>query len=350
MTDDLHGDDYARGAAHDFAVNVSADAFAPWLRHAIALGVERIGRYPDATAATAAVALRHRRDPHDALVLNGAAEAFTLLAHALRPRHAVVVHPSFTEPERALRGAGLRPDRVVLAEPFALDPGAVPADADLVVVGNPTNPTGVLHGHELLAGLCRTGRTTVVDEAFMDFVPGQVESLAARADLPGLVVIRSLTKVLGVPGVRAGYLLAEASDAHRLRQAAPRWSVNAIALAVIEAAAEHPEHIERQAAITAERRAALGDRLRRIPGVRPHPGNANFLLLELGDAVAVHRRLLDEHGIATRPCWPFPGLDERHLRIAVRGNPLDAAFAEALGAICARSASGRWRAPARLRR
>ena len=142
------------------------------------------------------------------LLTSGAAEAFVLLARVLRPAHAVVVHPGFTEPEAALRAAGHEVDRLVLAPPYVLDLADVPDSADLVVVGNPTNPTGVVH--EDLAALCREGRTVVVDEAFADAVPGEPHSLAARADLPGLVVVRSLTKTWALAGLRVGYLLAPA--------------------------------------------------------------------------------------------------------------------------------------------
>jgi histidinol-phosphate aminotransferase len=351
---ELHGDDYAREAPRDFAVNVCTDPHPRWLREALAGGVQRAGSYPDPTAASAAAAARHARTPDEVVALNGAVEGFSLIAQALRPRRPVIVHPAFTEPERALREAGLPPQHAILPEPFELDPAAVPDEADLVVVGNPTNPTGVLHPRDALAVLCRPGRTTVVDEAFMDFVPGQEATLAPPRwpdePLPGLIVVRSLTKVLGVPGIRAGYLIAEPDIARRLRRAAPKWSVNSIALSVIEAAARHPDHFDRAAAITGQRRDALGQRLEAIQGVRVHPGRANFLLLELRDAAAVHRRLRDEHGIATRPCWQFPGLDERHLRIAVRGDPLDEELAAALLAICARPASARSPAPAPPRR
>jgi histidinol-phosphate aminotransferase len=352
MSEELHGDDYARGARHDFAVNVSADAHPPWLTAAIADGVTRLGSYPDATAATAATARRHGREPDEVLVLNGAAQAFSLLAHGLRPRQPLVVHPAFSEPERALRDAGLAPGRLVLERPFELDPQAVPEDADLVVVGNPTNPTGVLHPRERLSALCRPGRTTVIDEAFIDYVPGEPETLAGERELPGLVVIRSLTKTLGVPGVRAGYLLGAAPVVQRLRDAAPKWSVNAVALAVIEAAAQRRDSIQSQATLTVARREALARALASIPGVRVHPGSANFLLLELDDAVAVHERLLAAHGIATRPCWGFPGLDKRHLRVAVRGEPLDSELIAAIRSCLSAGprASGRSRAPARSRR
>ena len=94
------------------------------------------------------------------------------------------MHPSFTEPEVALRAARRPPRRVVLDAPWELRAADVPDDADLVVVGNPTNPTGVLHPRHELAALCRPGRVTLVDESFMDFVPGEPETLAAQRELP----------------------------------------------------------------------------------------------------------------------------------------------------------------------
>jgi histidinol-phosphate aminotransferase len=192
----------------------------------------------------------------------------------------------------------------------------------------------------------------VIDEAFIDYVPGEPETLAGDRELPGLVVIRSLTKTLGVPGVRAGYLLGGAPLVQRLRDAAPKWSVNAVALAVIEAAAARRDSIDSQAKLTVARREALARALAATPGVFVHPGSANFLLLEFDDAVAVHARLLAAHGIATRPCWGFPGLDQRHLRVAVRGEPLDSKLIAAIRASvsAAPRASDRSRAPAQPRR
>src|SRR5262249_56155334 len=96
-------------------------------------------------------------------------QAFVLLAQALRgARRPVVVHPQFTEPEAALRHAGHQVERVLLRaeDGFRLDPALVPDDADLVFVGNPTNPTSVLHPAEEIAKLSRPGRVTVVAEAF----------------------------------------------------------------------------------------------------------------------------------------------------------------------------------------
>jgi histidinol-phosphate aminotransferase len=336
MTDlHLHGDELARGARDNLAVNVVAGGPPPWLRSALAGALDDLGAYPDEAAATASVAERHRRDPKEVVLLNGATQAFWLAA-ALAPRRPVCVHPSFTEPDVALRAARRPPRHAILEAPWALAPRDIPEDADLVVVGNPTNPTGVLHPRATLAALCRPGRVTLVDESFMDFVPGEPETLAAERALPGLVVLRSLTKLHAIPGLRAGYLLAPAPLAARLRAQRPGWSVNALALAAIAAIAARPEHAAAVARDTAQRRADLTERLQELPGATVHPSAANFVLVDLPGGGAAAERLR-EQGIAIRPCASFPGLTADHLRLTVRD---PATHARVVGALADRKIRG----------
>src|SRR5271156_2599890 len=131
-----------------------------------------------------------RRADDEVALLAGAAEGFALLPN-LRPTLAAVIAPSFTEPDVALRAAGVPVHHVVLHPPFGLAGVQVPDKADLVVVGNPTNPTGVVHTREHILSLRRPGRIVVVDEAFADAVPGEPESLADQP-LPDVLVLRSL--------------------------------------------------------------------------------------------------------------------------------------------------------------
>ena len=334
----LHGDELARGARDDLAVNVLAGGPPPWLRAAVAGALGDLGAYPDEAAALAAVAERHGRSADEVVLLNGASQAFWLAA-ALGPRRPVCVHPSFTEPEVALRAARRPPRRVVLDAPWELHAADVPDDADLVVVGNPTNPTGVLHSRRELAALCRPGRDTLVDESVMDFVPGEPETLAAERELPGLVVARSLTKLHAIPGLRAGYLLAPVPLAARLRAQRPAWSVNALALAAIRAIAIRPGHAAAIALETARQRADLIAALIEVPGAMVHPAAANFVLVELhhGGAVA---QALREQGIAVRPCASFPGLTADHLRLTVRDPDAHERVAAALRGALSPSRSG----------
>ncbi|HJT92541.1 MAG TPA: hypothetical protein VJ777_11440, partial [Mycobacterium sp.] len=134
----------------DFAVNVRAAHPPSWLVDRLAARMTDLGRYPstiDEQRAVAAVATRHGRRADEVVLLAGAAEGFALLPN-LRPRMAALIAPSFTEPEAALAAVGVPLAHVVLAPPFDLDGAAVPDEADLVVVGNPTNPTSVLHTRE----------------------------------------------------------------------------------------------------------------------------------------------------------------------------------------------------------
>jgi histidinol-phosphate aminotransferase len=305
----------------DLAVNVRLPRPPDWLRARLHAALDGLAAYPRLDAAVTAVARRHGRYPDEVLLTNGAAEAFTLIARARRPWLAVCVHPSFTAPEAALRDAGHEVARVLLAPPFTLAPGDVPAAADLVVVGNPTNPTARLHPVTVLEQLARPGRVLVVDEAFADAVPGEPASLSARRDLPGVLVVRSLTKAWGLAGLRVGYVLGEPAVLAELAQAQPPWPVNGLALAALESCStpEAVAWVERQAVAAAVWRQALAAALDALPGVEVAAGGqAPFLLVRVANGPAVRQRLRGL-GIAVRRGDTFPGLGDQWLRIAVVG-------------------------------
>ncbi|MGQ4365567.1 Rv2231c family pyridoxal phosphate-dependent protein CobC [Streptomyces sp. SAS_272] len=334
-----HGDAETRddgSALVDLAVNVRADTPPRWLLERVAASLDGLAAYPDGRAARAAVATRHGLPVERVLLTAGAAEAFVLLARALRVRRPVVVHPQFTEPEAALRDAGHQVGRVLLRarDGFRLDPGAVPDDADLVVIGNPTNPTSVLHPADTVRRLARAGRTLVVDEAFMDAVPGEREALAERTDVPGLVVLRSLTKTWGLAGLRIGYVLAAPETIAELERAQPLWPVSTPALAAAQACVE-PRALA-EAAQAAHRIAA--DRAHLVAGLEEFasdglrvagPAEGPFVLVRLPRAAAV-RRQLRVLGFAVRRGDTFPGLDEEWLRLAVRDRATVNRFLQAL--------------------
>jgi histidinol-phosphate aminotransferase len=227
------------------------------------------------------------------------------------------VHPSFTEPEAALRAAGAEVAHVA-RDPsgWTFDPDAVPAGAEVVVLGSPNNPTGGLAPPAAVRALLRPGRVVVLDESFMDFVADPTASLAA-ARLPGLVVVRSLTKLWSLAGVRAGYALGPPDLIARLAAHRQPWSVNALACAAIAACAADTDTPRAVASAVAAKRARLLAGLAALPGVTAWPSAANFVLLALEDGPAVVARLRAA-GVAVRPAGSFPGLDERHLRVAVR--------------------------------
>jgi histidinol-phosphate aminotransferase len=221
------------------------------------------------------------------------------------------------------------------ADGHRLHPADVPAGADLVVIGNPTNPTGVLHPAAAIRALARPGRVLVVDEAFADAWPGEPESLASDVGVPGLLVFRSLTKTWALAGLRAGYALGAPELLAQLAHQRPPWPVSTLALEAVNACsepaavAEAHRAAERLVALQSDQAAALAA----LPGVTVLPSRASYLLLRLpaghGERV---RTALRAAGIAVRRGDTFPGLGPDHLRVAVRPAPQVALLVDALAA------------------
>ena len=314
-----HGDQAAEPGMLDFAVNVRHARPPVWLTERLAARLTDLARYPsrdDERAAVQAVAARHGRGPDEVALLAGAAEGFALLPN-LRPTLAAVIAPSFTEPDVALTTAGVEVRHVVLDPPFGLAGVRVPDTADLVLVGNPTNPTSVLHTREQILALRRPGRIVVVDEAFADSVPGEPESLAGES-LPDVLVLRSLTKTWSLAGLRVGYALGAPDVLARLTATRPHWPLGTLQLTAVAACCA-PEAVADAAADArrlAAMRAAMVSGLRAV-GAELVDGRAPFVLFAVGDA-ELTRKHLHTNGIAVRRCDTFVGLDGPYLRAAVR--------------------------------
>lgn len=339
MNHDLwhHGDKDLAPGLIDFAVNVRQPHTPAWLVDAITRRADWAA-YPDLEPARQAIAAHHGVDSAMVLPTAGAAEAFTLIARAILGP-SLIVHPQFTEPEAALLAANRTPARHLLEpageRPFTLDPAVVPA-ADLIVVGNPTNPTGVLHARQHLTAL--DARVLVVDEAFMDTIPGEPESLIAP-EMPGRLVLRSLTKTWALAGIRVGYVVGEPSLIRDLARQQPPWSVStpAVAATIACLAPEAQTEARRLAREGSAARADLAERLADA-GFAVVWGEAPFVLVDiapvLGPEAEAPRRRLAELGFAVRRGDTFPGLGPTWLRLSARSPELHARLVDALVQAC----------------
>jgi len=298
----------------DFSANVNPER-PPGTAEVYESAFDAVGRYPDdgypsfRGAAAGAVGC----DPAQVVPTAGGLEAVRLAVETTVSAgdSVLVPAPSFGEYAREVRLQG--------AEPSFVAPGAVldadPAAHALAVVCNPNNPTGGAYDDAALrdfAARCRAaGTPLLVDEAFLGFT--ERPSLAG-AD--GVVVARSLTKLYGTPGLRAGFAVATGGLLDRLATARRAWTLGAPAAAVgthclrqAEFAAATRERVERER----ERlRAALGERFEVRPSAAP------FLLVDVGDRdVGSLVAALRERGVAVRDATTFRGLDS-HVRVAVR--------------------------------
>ncbi|WP_181691957.1 threonine-phosphate decarboxylase CobD [Natronomonas sp. LN261] len=219
--------------------------------------------------------------------------------------------PSFGEYAREVRLAG--GEAVVVPHDAILERD--PSGYAMAIVCTPNNPTGECPPEPALrsfADRCEaSGTVLLADEAFLGFTDRR--SLAGH---PAVVVARSLTKLFGLPGLRAGFAVADGEVGERLRAARPAWSVGGPAAAV-------GAHVMRDSSFveaTRRRVETERDRLRaglEARGFDVHPSIAPFVLCDVGKAPAGVLSACRDRGVVLRDATTFRGLD-RHVRIAVR--------------------------------
>jgi histidinol-phosphate/aromatic aminotransferase/cobyric acid decarboxylase-like protein len=291
--------------------------------------------YPDREyhALRAALAAHHGVEAAAVLPGNGAAELFTWAARdAAGAGVSLLPTPGFADYGRALAcwGGLSRPLPLPLAWP-ATFPQPFPADladpepAGPLWITNPHNPTGQLWSRASLAPLLARHPLVIVDEAFLPLVPdGERQSLLPLlADHPQLVVIRSLTKLCALAGLRLGYALAAPERLERWRAWRDPWPVNGLAaLAGVSLLADREAFLRWQARVqgwTAREGPWLAQRLAALPGLHPLPSAANFLLVRGAASLEPLRLALAErHGVLVRDCRSFPGLGACWWRIGLQ--------------------------------
>ena len=253
--------------------------------------------------------------PSRLVVANGASELIKLICGSVS-RRTLVALPGFNEYEQAVPSGQLV--RFQLEPPmFQLDTDAFAraaeqGGAELAVVLSPNNPTSLaIPCDELIVlaeTLARRGTLLLVDESFVDFCadPGS-QSLASAIDAhPNLIVLKTLSVVCGIPGLRLGYLLtANEEFAADVRARLPIWNVNGVAEAFLRLLPRYAGTLEESCRRVRRDCDELASLLREIPGVDILPSSASFCLVRLPEgstAVEVARRLFVEHDHLVKEC------------------------------------------------
>jgi histidinol-phosphate/aromatic aminotransferase/cobyric acid decarboxylase-like protein len=282
-------------------------------------------------------------DPERLVIGNGATELIALMNMTLIDRIAVPI-PTFgeyIEKMKDLRNAEL----------YALDPGegyqlrldnylawAHQRKLECLLVINPGNPTGQFIPLEEMIEFLHRARNlelVIVDESFIDFAGDEIPSLLPVADqFTNLLIVRSMSKHCGVPGLRLGYCYsANLYILNRLRRFVPTWNLNTLAqyfLSLLPGTTDE-YHESRKRLIRDVRN--LYEELRTIPGLEVYPTGANFVLFKVRNGMTANElqtRLLDDHELYVRDCSNKLGMDAFHIRVASQGGEKDARLLEAL--------------------
>jgi threonine-phosphate decarboxylase len=264
---------------------------------------------------------------------NGTSALVHHIVRLIGPPSCLLPEPAFSEYAHALRNAGVQSVAFPLraTDGFRLDVDAF-AEAllrsrpPLAIVNNPHNPSGALIPGAavgaLLGAARRAGTVLLLDEAFIDYVGAAASQVVVAAKGAPLVVLRSLTKLYGMAGMRVGAAVASPLLAQRLRAALPSWPVGVLAVGAALEAVRDVRFAARSRARNSRARQKLARGLAGL-GCRVFPSAANFLLVRLPDGASSAGRVRDllvaEHAILVRDASSYAGLEAGcFLRVAVR--------------------------------
>jgi threonine-phosphate decarboxylase len=292
---------------------------------------------PDTKKLRLKIAERTGTDPESVICGNGSTELIYLIVRALRPRRVLVPAPTFSEYERAAKCVGAETIYLPLEKENSFDLSAdelistmdgknssplTPHSSrpfDMAFLCNPNNPTGRLIRKDDMLKIADAARdmgcVLVVDEAFIDFCPG-ASIIGEVSSNSYLVVLRSLTKMYALSGLRVGYMLLPPSLSDAVREAKEPWTVNSLAqIAGVAALDDEAYRAETFSTIKKEKRA-LEKGFGRM-GISYLRSSANYYLLQMEKATELAARLREKR-ILVRECSNFVGLDSSYIRVAVK--------------------------------
>lgn len=270
---------------------------------------------PDAAPLAEALAFRLMIQKDEIAVTNGATEAIYLTAQAFRGSRSAILIPTFSEYEDACILHGHTVKHI-----FSLE--EMPSDVQMVWMCNPNNPTGSVVPRDTLLPFIEKHADVlfVIDQSYESLTPYPLLTASEANALPNVILIHSMTKEYAIPGLRIGYLTANASLMRQIASQRMPWSVNQVAinagLFLLRQYDESPFCLEE----LLEERAYMAGQLAAMGGFEPWPSETNFLLVQLrtGKAPALKRWLAEEHHLLIRDASNFAGLDDRFFRIAVQ--------------------------------
>ncbi|MGO4888241.1 threonine-phosphate decarboxylase CobD [Anaerobacillus sp. MEB173] len=263
------------------------------------------------------------------LVGNGAAELIFLIGNHFRQSRVLIVEPTFSEYRDACEAFGSHVESFLLSEEngWQIDVEKLVKEMknkDLLFICHPNNPTGVVyqpsHWGYLFKKAEELGVVVIVDEAFYDFCMEDISVSEFVKEYANLIVLRSLTKMYAIAGIRLGYLLAHPSLIGQLRQLQHPWSVNGLAQKIGLVCLNASSHAKKSREKIAVERERLFPLIREQGFILSQSSTNYYLIREHGHKKDMKSLMtfLIEHGIIPRHTYNFKGLDGKYLRLAIK--------------------------------
>jgi threonine-phosphate decarboxylase len=312
----------------DFSANINPFGPPSKLKEQWGDLLHGIEKYPDpqTTLLKKKLAGREGIEENQILIGNGGAEIISLIGRLLTGKRVMIVEPAFSEYEQACKVNSCEISYFQLSQDWKVDIELLAKklwNVDALFFCNPNNPTGLYFHKQItenLLTLCKEHNCyLIVDEAFYDFVPEYESLVPYLKSYPNLILLRSMTKIYAIPGLRLGYVMASAEIIERLSNYQPHWSVNSIAMKVGELCLEEDEYVQHTVQFIESQREYLYEFYRKNQ-FEVSNSKVNFYLLRDSSFIDQYPlfQFLLKNGIVPRHTFNFPGLKGRWLRFAVR--------------------------------
>lgn len=327
-----HGDDLFK--YNNVEINFSTNIFNHFshsrLFSFLASNLKTITSYPEPTPISLEKAIAERLgiESDCIMVTNGATEAIYLIAQSLSDKVAYIMQPTFAEYADACIMYGCETRSISTLE----DIGSL-GNEDAVWLCNPNNPTGSAMDYDLLYNIIRRNPQTVfiIDQSYSAYTMKRTLRADDAIELGNVLLINSMTKDFGIPGIRLGYAVGCKKILDRVKRWRMPWSVNALALKAGIYLIEHRDEYCIDAVALCTERERMAEQIS-LMGIKTFPSDSNMLLCELpsSSAAALKEWLASEQGMLIRDASNFHGLSERHFRIAVQTRDEDDKLIKAL--------------------
>lgn len=330
-----HGNDiydYPGRIQCDFSSNIPYKNASGTIADYLKGRMDSISNYPDPNAweLTLQLADFHSVLPAQILVTNGSAEAFYLLAYFFTGKRSTITYPAFAEYEDACRAY----HHTLSFLPLDSLTPKMRFETDTVWLGVPNNPNGRVVSNDTITSLCERNPHTffIVDAAYDDLCPRGESINALQGSVKNLIIIHSLTKTFGIPGLRLGYVVAEREIIDSISAMRPPWSVNSMALEAGSFIMANRIDLLPDAISLSRESARLQQSLSNLPQLEVMFSSCNFFLVKMKERSAKELKqfLIDRFGILIRDASNFRGLTPQHFRISVQEEKWNHQLVEAL--------------------
>ncbi len=327
----------------DFSASINPMGISKRVKDAINEEMDNLVNYPDpdTTLLIKKLAEFHSIDPETILCGNGSTELIYLIPRALKPGKVLISAPTFSEYERACKFSyevKVKSYELRKENRFDLiikDYTAAMRGCDMAFLCNPNNPTGTLIKKQdvlRIAGAAKKEKCMlVVDEAFIDFSPGE-SVIGDVQDNPYLIVLRSMTKFYALTGLRIGCGIMNKSVIRKIKEFKEPWTVNNLAQKAAVAAIDDTGYVNETMKLMSGEKEYM-ERSFRQAGINYLPSSANYYLLEIENAGSVINGLKNR-GLIVRDCSNFKGLDGSYIRVAVKSHEDNKQLIEEIAKLC----------------